>query len=266
MKNPNISIEVPELFKYNHFLRRSPAPDSFSGHSHNLYEMLYFLEGDASHVIEDKKYKLKSGDLIITRPQKYHLIQMDSSRDYNRHNILFDHKALGINVKPLPEWLDVVNIKPDGIVGNIFEKLDYYAENFKNDDFLEVAKLLIQEIIYNVSLVEKQDDGGLSVINPLLSDAISYIGENLFTVKGISEVAQAVFITESYLYRLFKKELFMSPKKYITQKRLLYAQNKIKKGKKPTDAAAECGFEDYTTFYRNYVSLFGKAPSNERLS
>lgn len=263
MSEPNISVFIPELFKYNHHLIKAPA-NSFSGHSHNLYEILYVLSGDASHIIEDKRYKLKSGDLIITRPQKYHFIQMDSPCDYNRHNILFDHKALGINMKLLPDGLDVVNVKAGSIVSGIFEKLDYYAESFNQADFLSVAKLLIQEIIINISLIEKQDDGGISVINPLLSKALSYIGENLFTVKDIAEVAESAFVTESYLFRLFKKELLKSPKKYITEKRLLYAQNQLKKGKKPTEVAAACGFEDYTTFYRNYVSLFGKSPSFEK--
>ena len=173
MKEPNVSVYIPELLKYNHHLIKSPRPNTFTGHSHNLYEILYVLDGDASHVIEDKRYKLKSGDLIITRPQKYHFIQMDSSCDYNRHNILFDHKLLGINMKLLPDGVDVVNVKPDSIVAGIFEKLDYYAEKFEEEDFLAVAKLLIQEIIYNIALVEKKNDAGFSVINPLLSKALS---------------------------------------------------------------------------------------------
>ena len=261
MKEPNISVYIPELLKYNHHLIKSPAPDCFAGHSHNLYEILYVLEGDASHVIEDKRYKLKSGDLIITRPQKYHFIQMDSSRDYNRHNILFDHKLLGIDMRILPDGIDVVNVAPDSIVGGIFEKLDYYAESFEKEDFAAVSKLLIQEIIYNIALVEKKTSAGFSVINPLLSKALSYVGENLFTIKSISEIAEAVFVTESYLFRLFKKELLMSPKKYITEKRLLYAQNQLKKGKKPTDVAAACGFSSHSYFSKVFFRHRGVLPS-----
>ena len=164
----------------------------------------------------------------------------------------------------LPDGLDVVNVKPGSIVSNIFEKLDYYAESFEKEDFLAISKLLIQEIIYNVALMEKQDESAVSVINPILSRALSYIGENLFTIKDISEVAGAVFVTESYLFRLFKKELFKSPRKYIIEKRLLYAQNQLKKGRRSTAVAATCGFDDYTSFYRNYVAFFGKPPSSEK--
>ena len=34
---------------------------------------------------------------------KYHFIKIDSSTDYERHNILFDHKMLGINMKMLTD-------------------------------------------------------------------------------------------------------------------------------------------------------------------
>ena len=122
---------------------------------------------------------------------------------------------------------------------------------------------MIQEIIYNLSLVEEGNKNNFSVVNPILSKALAYIAENLFTINDISEVAQAVFVTDSYLFRLFKRELFKTPKKYVTEKRLLYAQNQIRKGKRPTEVASLCGFDDYTTFYRNYTALFGNTPSDE---
>ena len=263
MSHHDVFVEIPDVIKYNHAMRKSPSPEAFSGHSHNLYEILYVINGDASYIIESKKYKLKSGDLIITRPRKYHFIQMDSSADYERHNILFDHKELGINAKILPGELDVINVKEGSIIDAIFKKLDYYAEKFTREDFCSVATLLVQEIIYNLTLIRESPDSSSSEINPILSGALAYIDEHLFTIKSISEISDAVFVTVSYLFRLFKSDLLQTPKKYITEKRLLYAQNQIKKGKRPTDVSVECGFDDYTTFYRNYSARFGRAPSGE---
>ena len=224
---------------------------------------MYFINGDATYVIEDKKYKLSSGDLIITRPSTYHFVQIDSGAEYERHDLLFDHKRLGINMRALPSGLDVVNIKNGDVISEIFKKFGFYAEKFDNAAFSEVARLLIQETVYNLSLVEDRKETDFSVINPILSRALAYIGENLFSVKDIAEVAGAVFVTESYLFRLFKKELFKTPKKYIIEKRLLWAQKQLRKGRKPTEIAVEAGFDDYTTFYRNYTELFGKKPSEE---
>jgi AraC-like DNA-binding protein len=90
---------------------------------------------------------------------------------------------------------------------------------------------------------------------------LRYINENLCTLSGVEEVANHLFISESYLFRMFKNELHQTPKKYILEKRLLMAQKKILSGEKPSDVSVECGFGDYTVFYRNYLSRFGHAPS-----
>ena len=50
-------------FFFKHKLSREPR-DAYFPHSHNLFEILYFLNGDATHVIEDKKYKLKQGVVL----------------------------------------------------------------------------------------------------------------------------------------------------------------------------------------------------------
>ena len=257
-----VFVDVDDVLRYNYYSKKEPTV-RFSGHSHNAYEMLYFISGDATYVIEDKKYKLRSGDLIITRPSTYHFIQMDAPAEYERHDLLFDHKRLGINMHVLPERLDVVNIASGSIIDETIKKLTFYAEKFDTDSFVNISRLLIQEIMYNLSLVEQNVENSFSVINPILSKALAYIGENLFTVKDISEVARAVFVTESYLFRLFNQELFKTPKKYITEKRLLWAQKQLRKGRKPTEISVESGFDDYTTFYRNYTELFGKKPSDE---
>ena len=41
------------------------------------------------------------------------------------------------------------------------------------------------------------------------------------------------------------------------------ARRLIRRGRRPTDVFTECGFNDYATFFRNYKSYFGYAPSEE---
>ena len=70
------------LFRYK--VSENLPRDTYSMHTHNAYELIYFLDGDATHVIEDRKYKLKPGDLILIRPFQYHFIQIDSTSRYER--------------------------------------------------------------------------------------------------------------------------------------------------------------------------------------
>lgn len=90
-------------------------------------------------------------------------------------------------------------------------------------------------------------------------------GAHLFTIRSISEISDSLFITESYLYEIFKSPLHISPKKYITAKRLLTAKREPDLGAAPTRIYQKTGFSSYAAFYRSYTAFFGHAPSKEKL-
>ena len=247
---------------FKHELTVSPPCDAFSMHTHSYYEVLYFISGDATHVIEDRKYKLKKGDLILIRPSKYHFIQLDSSADYERYDILFNEKLLHLDTAMSNEGVEVINLSHSPTADGIFKRCDYYAENLPKNEFASMLLLLLGELFYNVKIEQsKSNVSRASAINPILSKALAYINDELFTLKSVSEVANKLFVTESYLFRIFKNELHQTPKKYITDKRLLAAHSMICMGQRPTEVCEKCGFGDYTTFYRSYKRFFGYVPS-----
>lgn len=250
---------------YQHKIDNAPPLDYFSSHTHGVYELLYIINGDVTHIIEDKKYKLCSGDLVFIRPNMYHFIQIDSSeKDYERINIQFDGYDINTDLSIIPQSVNVVNTASNARLSDIFYKINVYANTFDEEVFYKILKGLITEVVYNLSLSESIDSREeQSITNPIMTQAINYINSNLFTVKNVGEIADAIFVTESYLFKLFKKELRKGPKKYINDKRLLAAQQMIKRGEKPTVIFEKCGFNDYTSFYRGYVDYFGHSPSQE---
>lgn len=236
--------------------------NTYSMHTHNVYEILYFIEGDATHVIEDRKYKLKKGDLILIRPMHFHFIQIDSPANYERYDVLFDPERHGVESASLmPEGCEVVNIAGNPVAEDIFKRCDLYHESSDDATFARILPHLLSELFYNISLFHGAPKGDYATISPIISAALSYINDNLTTLRGIDEIARKLFVTESYLFRLFKKELHRTPKKYVTEKRLLLAERMISAGERPTAVAESCGFHDYTTFYRNYIAHFGRSPS-----
>ena len=53
---------------------------------------------------------------------------------------------------------------------------------------------------------------------------------------------------------------------YVRTKKILAAHQMIENGAKPYQVAKKYGFDDYSTFYRSYVSIIGAAPANNSLS
>lgn len=258
----NDYIWMTDRMFYKHDISDNLPCDTYSMHTHNTYELIYFLDGDATHVIEDRKYKLKKGDLILIRPFQYHFIQIDAPARYERYDILFDaekHRVEGVSM--IPKNIEVINISENKILEDIFSKCDLYFQNCDQNTFEKILSHLLSELFYHISLFPHPFLSQTTTLSPLISKALKYTNDNLCTISGIDEIANYLFISESYLFRLFQKELHQTPKKYIMEKRLLLAQKMIASGEKASAVCEHCGFGDYTTFYRNYTSFFGHSPS-----
>ncbi len=251
---------------YKHEVSENLPRDAYSMHVHNAYELIWFLDGDATHVIEDRKYKLKKGDLILIRPFQYHFIQIDTLSRYERYNILFDtqaHKVEGVEL--IPDSVEVISLEGDPIAGDIFRKCDLYHQNCSAEIFAKLLSHLLSELFFHIHLFPQPFSNESATLSPLISKALQYINENLCAIGNMKEIADHLFVSESYLFRLFQKEMHQTPKKYIREKRLLTAQNMISSGEKTTAVCEKCGFSDYTTFYRNYTAFFGHSPSETTL-
>lgn len=251
-------------FAYSHNTISNIKKGAFSMHTHNGYELILIKKGDVTHVVEDRKYKLSKNDLIIIRPSLYHYIQVNGTTDYERYNILINENAFKIDkLDEISKEIEVINLSSNPTALELFNKIDFYKQNLNENEFKQVSILLIKELFFNLSIY-KEKNKQYSALSPILSQALSYINENLFTIKSVEEIAKRLFVSSSFLFRIFKKELKTSPKKYINDKRLLSAQNLLCLGKTPMEIFEECGFNDYTAFYRSYVNFFGYPPSKEK--
>ena len=138
---------------YKHEKSEHVEIDTFSMHTHNAYELIYFLGGNATHVIEDRKYKLKKGDLIIVRPFQHHFIQIDTPGDYERYNILFDPQKHGIeSISLLSNETEVINLNQNAYAKGIFEKIDTYRQRCDDENFSSLLAHMISELFYVIYL------------------------------------------------------------------------------------------------------------------
>ena len=234
-------------------------------HAHNGMELIYVLSGKLAHVVEGRRYLVAPGDLVVVHPSKYHYLEQLSADPYERYIIQFDPQLHNIDISFLPKEMEVVHLKVGSVAAELFAKLDTYCDRLDGRIFATLVERMLEELFVNLHLIsgaQKQEEGAFS---PILRKALAYINENLYTIADVEEVAAALYVSSSYLFRLFRTSLHQTPKKYIREKRLLAAQRKIRRGVNPTVACKECGFKEYATFFRSYCGFFGHAPSQDRL-
>lgn len=237
-------------------------------HIHDICELVYLKKGSVNYTVEGKIYPLTKNNLVISRPLKLHALTMNQPTEYERYNILFDKKILSSTIyEQISPDIDVINFDGNSLVSDLFKKMDYYCVHFEGDMLQLLLTNLTEEILFNAEFAARNfTQSNLCTVNPLINGAIEYINKNLTLPLNIDTICRELHITKSHLHNLFVKHLKTTPKQYINSKKLTLAQQQLRSGAAPTDVYINCGFSEYTAFYRGYKKLFGHAPSEEQNS
>ena len=248
---------------FNHCIKYSSDYREYTAHYHDVFELIFIKSGGTAYLIDGESYPIHKNTLVLSRPSHPHFIQTDEIAPYERHNILFPREILPDEIlSKIPDNLHTVNIQDNQALIQLFDKMDYYCRCLDNSELCVVIQLLIQEIIIGI-LIHVRSTNGVAIPSkhPLTEKAITYIDNHLVDIQGIEELCDVLSVSKSYLYQLFTNDLHTTPKKYIMQRRLNMARREMLSGAKATVVYAQCGFEDYSSFFRAYKKYFGYAPN-----
>lgn len=92
--------------------------------------------------------------------------------------------------------------------------------------------------------------------------AIEFIESHLFEKLDVAALVRSSRTSQASLFRLFKKDLHLSPLEYVRHRRLDEAQSLLKTGQYQVgDVALLVGYEDLSSFSKAYKLRFKVAPS-----
>ena len=256
-----------QQFKYHYELTETMSKNSFYNHCHSDYEFFLFLNGSAEYNIEGQIYDMKPYTLLIIRPTEYHYLQPLTLDNYKRLVINFSSSILpeSIILKLNTMKKHYCFSKNDEII-NCFFKLINVFESYTKEDFEIILKTKLIEILYNLiymkyintSLTDSENN-----IPEIIKNILEYVNKNITIHIDLDSISQDLFFSKSYLSHIFKDHMKISLMQYIKQKKVFFAQSLLSQGFKPTKVYEMCGFKDYITFYRVYVSILKHKPSDK---
>jgi AraC family transcriptional regulator of arabinose operon len=98
--------------------------------------------------------------------------------------------------------------------------------------------------------------------NPHLKKAVIYIENNYHNTIDLKDIMRAVALSHSSLTQLFKKELGMTPIKYVWHYRILIAERMLASTNLPMqNIAKRCGFQTAQHFSRKFEESHGCTPT-----
>lgn len=260
----------PELYT-SYSEDECPDPSKFAMHTHFQAELFYFLSGDAVYHVEGSEYPLEPGDVLLMRPSEAHYIEIKSPAPYKRVVCNFDPELFSA-MDPDRRILRAYTDREAG-KGNLYRAGDF--KDVRSGDFIRqlyehrddrmasIATLML--LLCAINRIFDTAPPAHALSNTVEFSILRYINSHLSENITLDGLAQFFFISRAQLCRRFKKATGTSVGRYITAKRLLAARSMILSGKKPTEVYSQCGFVDYSTFYRAYSKYFGHSPRDEAL-
>lgn len=241
-------------------------------HVHDRCELFYLAGGSGYYEAEGTRYKFEPGMVLLMRPGETHRAVRFDEAPYSRLSIHFNpsvvdsfdkdrillrsfyDRTMGTRNYYSPEML------ADTKIYEYLEKMTNLCPT-QEVQCIQVLSYLPAVLAELLKVFDENTDPVADRDNLLIHDILDYINRNLSTNLSIELLCDKFFITKTQLYRIFKTTTKINAWEYIVLKRLVLARSLINDGVPVNDAAKNCGFREYSTFYRAYIRKYGDPPS-----
>lgn len=253
----------------------NPNDRYFVMHVHERCEIFYYISGNAAYLVEGAEYLLKPGSILIMRPAESHRTKILGKGKYERYAINFSVSVID-TIDPKRRLLRAFFDRPLGR-GNLYLPTEFEDESIRKifadmcagtDDYEKRLNILTHLFLLLNSIDTVFLKRGSAEYLPPQSPSekmVSYVNSHLFEKLSVPILAEHFFLSTSQFSRIFKQATGAAPWEYITIKRLTAAREKIRSGNSAQCAGEECGFGDYSAFYRAFVKYFGYSPQKDMI-
>lgn len=246
-------------FLIAHDYEETPLAKTNSGEFyHTTDEIFLFLKGSGEIIIETKKYSLSPGTIIYIPSGTYHELKLNQENSYEGYIIKFKDNMIPQELLPNIKKMSGC-YEAEQMIISLFLKLDDHIQHYAGDCSEGLFKTMLNVILYYFCSKPKMCD--YKICNSKILNVIDYINENIINNFTLEDVCKDLKFSESSICIEFQRTMKTTVMKYVRMKRILLAESLINQGHKPTDIYKDCGFADYSTFFRTYKIVLGQTPS-----
>lgn len=241
-------------------------------HWHNSLEIVLPICGGEYAWVDGRYYKLYQENMmpLIINSRSIHAFESGCPKPYIGLALLINYQFL----KEIYPEIDHIYFKqPDEEVGMLIKKQlflinEYYEIESNHKDLLITSALfhLIYLLVEHLS-IEKKDKVELKSEKNKhrIISIINYIDDNYQEDLTIEQLSEVFHLSEGHLSKLFKENLGMTIKAYISQTRAKEVRNVLLTSDLPLiDIAIMCGFPNVKSMNKVFKDLYQCTPSQFR--
>lgn len=267
------SLERCELNVFETYTESYKVPLTF-----NDFVITSMLRGKkVMHLNEKKEFEYLPGETVIVPPSETMRIDFPEATDFNPTQCI----ALAIDNHQIKQTIRYLNeYFPKESNGEEW-KLNYDEYHFYNNEEIAylinkiikvcsdtsrekdvLADLTLKELLVRIMQTQNLNvlHGEAASHNPL-AYVIGYIKSNLNEKISIESLSNKACMSKATFYRLFKRELGISPNDFILTEKMKKAKEMLlKPGIKIASISYELGFSDANYFIRTFKKVVGMTP------
>lgn len=269
------TISLPEGKAYLIRLNADRPDESVSLHYHDHYEAMLALSGNMVCTVAGRQYPLQAGSLLLIEPNRLHQLHSRTGGHCERIALRFgielprrlstpeaDLAACLLPAPSAPARAWPLGDEPFRQLQALLRAL--LAENAGSAFGRPLAEqTLLTQFFLIVSRAAQQGRPQPPQADPaarLVQQVVDYIEQNHGRPLTLEQLSRRFYVDRFWLSREFSRLVGCPPHRYLLQKRLQHAEQLLRAGVPPQQAAAQCGFSDYANFYRRFCTAYGAAP------
>ena len=230
------------------------------------YILHYILSGTGVYQVGSRKYKIQKGQGFLIEPEAVTFYQADERQPWT-------YLWVGFAGTQAEMFLQDLGLNSSQHVfqsrhGDELKRI--VTDMLKNNTFSQTHQYYLQSLLYEFFAVLSRDVQMEAVTEEnresvYVKKAANYIQNNYDRGTGVAEIADYTGVSRSYLYKVFSKNLGVSPKEFLTRLRLVRSRELLELTELSVEGVAmSCGYQDALVFSKAFKQETGMPPSHYR--
>lgn len=258
-KRGGMKINAPLTFYYCGY--EKCLPKHFFGPAMRSHYLMHFVvSGRGMYRVGKKKFYIEKNQGFIIQPKEVSYYEADFVNPWEYIWLAFD----GVEAERMVEQYNLSGQKYICLPESVDKMATYLQQSldcFKNFEHSQ-TELAGWFYLFFSCLPCEIRDGGMGRDKVLTQTALEYIRNNYMYDISIDDISAQIGIDRTYLYKLCKKYTNMSPKEFLTVRRISAAKDMLWHSHHSiTEVAFFCGFHDSSSFCKTFRQYEKRSPS-----
>lgn len=234
----------------------SPLP-----HLHKELELIYVKRGAGKAVVNNRVYKLTTGDLFLTFPYQVHYYPDSETGEYYVHAFPASVLVTMANTVNTHELLgNLFHPEQDGLIVRYLNRIAAADGPYRTDCRCAYLTLILAELLPQCQLLSLTKSSGMT-----LRRILEYCGKHYAENLSLDTLAEQLHLNKYYISHSINEQLNMRISTFINSLRIEAACRLLQNSnQKISEVAQAVGYDTIRSFNRAFSDIIHMTPKEYR--